>query len=97
MKKKLSYYLNLPYELRVRALNQSEGGGYLAWYKDFPYIVGDGKSEHKAIKDAQKAFRASLKVMLKEKDFIKEPSASRAPSTRDADDASAPLAAKTMA
>lgn len=96
MKKKLSYYLNLPYELGIRPLNQSEGGGYIAWYKDFPYIVGDGKSARKAIKDAQKAFRASLKVMLKEKDSIKEPSVS-AVSAQNTNDASTPLAAKTMA
>lgn len=42
MKKDLEYYLNLPYEIIIKRLSESEGWGYFARYKDLPYIMGDG-------------------------------------------------------
>lgn len=42
MKKDLEYYLNLPYEIIIKRLSESEGGWYFALYKDLPYIMGDG-------------------------------------------------------
>ena len=47
--KDVNYYLNLPYEIIVKKLSQEDGGGYLARYKDFKYIMGDGKTEQSAI------------------------------------------------
>ncbi|WP_086229322.1 type II toxin-antitoxin system HicB family antitoxin [Campylobacter devanensis] len=72
--KDLKYYLSLPYEIIVLPISQDEGGGYLARYKDFPYIMGDGESEQEAINDAKKAFSFVIETDLKEGKFIKEPS-----------------------
>ena len=71
--KDLNYYLNLPYEIVIRKLSDKEGGGYFARYKDFPYIMGDGKNEFEALKDAKEAFKGAINLMLEKKDFIKEP------------------------
>ena len=62
------------YEIIVFPISQDEGGGYLARYKDFPYIMGDGESEQEAINDAKKAFSFVIETDLKEGKFIKEPS-----------------------
>lgn len=72
--KNLDYYLNLPYEIIVRKLSDDDGGGYLANYKDFPSVMGDGDSEAEAIMDAKSAFVGAIEVMLECGDFIKEPS-----------------------
>ncbi|VEG60413.1 Uncharacterised protein [Campylobacter jejuni subsp. doylei] len=37
--KDLDYYLNLPYEIIIKKLDEKDGGGYFARYKDFPYII----------------------------------------------------------
>ena len=71
--KDLDYYMNLPYEIIVRKLSADEGGGYFASYKDFPYIMGDGKSESEAIADVKKAFAFVVEVDLAEGKTIKEP------------------------
>ena len=73
MKKDLEYYLALPYEILVRPLSKEEGGGYLARYKDFPYIMGDGESEAQAISDVKKAFAFCIETDLKEGVKIPEP------------------------
>lgn len=73
MKKDLSYYLNLPYEIIVRKLTDDEGGGYFAYYKDFKGIMGDGESEAEAIADVKEAFKGAIEVMIEMGDFICEP------------------------
>lgn len=50
------FYLNLPYEIVVRKLSSSDGGGYFARDVDFPFIVGDRESKFEVVKDAKKAF-----------------------------------------
>lgn len=72
--KDINYYLNLPYEIIIRRLDASEGGGYLARYKDFPFICGDGENEAEAIDDVKKAFEFVITQDLKEHKIIKEPS-----------------------
>lgn len=69
MKKDLKYYMNLPYELIIT----SKEGKYFARYKDFPLSLS-AKTEKKAIKRLKNAFAKRLKIMLKNNDFIKEPS-----------------------
>ncbi|BCX79956.1 type II toxin-antitoxin system HicB family antitoxin [Campylobacter sp. 19-13652] len=69
--KDLNYYLNLPYEIIVRPLD--EGGGYYAYYRDFPGIMGDGESYAEAIEDVKKAFAFVIETDLKEGLSIKEP------------------------
>ena len=71
--KDLNYYMNLPYEIIVRPLSKDEGGGYLARYKDFKYIMGDADSEAEAIADVKSAFSGAIEVMLENGDEIKEP------------------------
>lgn len=73
MQKDLEYYLNLPYEIVLRKLKPQEGGGYFAYYKDFPYIMGDGESEIQALEDVKEAFKGAIALMLEKKDYIKEP------------------------
>lgn len=71
--KDLNYYMNLPYEIIVRPLSKDEGGGYLARYKDFKYIMGDAESEAEVIADVKSAFSGAIEVMLENGDEIKEP------------------------
>ncbi len=71
--KDLDYYLNLPYEIIIKKLDEKDGGGYFARYKDFPYIMGDGENEIEALKDLKEAFKGALEVMLEKGDYIKEP------------------------
>ena len=78
--KNISYYLNLPYELIIKKLNIDDGG-YIAYYKDFPYIIGDGDNEINAINDAKNAFKSALEIMLSKGDIIKEPK-TKEPKTR---------------
>lgn len=72
MQKDLEYYLNLPYEIILRKLKPQEGGGYFAYYRDFPYIMGDGENEIEALRDVKDAFKGAIAVMLEKKDYIKE-------------------------
>ena len=53
MKKDVEYYMNLPYEIIVKKLSKDEGGGYLARYKDYPLVMGDGENEAEAIANAK--------------------------------------------
>ena len=38
-----AYYLSLDYEIVLRKLTEEEGGGYFAYYKDFPGVMGGGE------------------------------------------------------
>ncbi|MGG7047978.1 MULTISPECIES: type II toxin-antitoxin system HicB family antitoxin [unclassified Campylobacter] len=71
--KDLSYYLALPYEILVRPLSPEEGGGYLARYKNYPLVMGDGESEAEAIADVKKAFEFVIASDLAEGKAIQEP------------------------
>ncbi|WP_122873506.1 type II toxin-antitoxin system HicB family antitoxin [Campylobacter showae] len=73
MKKDVEYYMNLPYEIIVKKLSKDEGGGYLARYKDYPLVMGDGENEAEAIADVKKAFRFVIETDLKEGVKIIEP------------------------
>lgn len=76
--KDLNYYLNLPYEIIIKKIDDSDGGGFLARYKDFPYIMGDGENEAMAIEDVKKAFKFVIETDLKEGKYIKEPTSNEA-------------------
>ena len=54
--KDLEYYTALDYDIAVRVLDESEGGGFLAYYVDIPFIMGDGETKEEAIKDVKSAF-----------------------------------------
>ena len=68
-----NYYLSIDYDIIVDKLSEEDGGGYFAYYKDIPSLMGDGETEEEAIEDVKKAFENYLEVSMKNKDVIKEP------------------------
>ncbi len=73
MIKDLKYYMSLDYDIAVRCLDESEGGGILAYYIDMPFIMGDGKNKKEAVKDLKEAFHNYIIASLKHGDRIIEP------------------------
>ena len=39
MKKSLDYYMNLDYEIIVKKVKPTDGGGWFAYYKDFKGVM----------------------------------------------------------
>lgn len=73
MIKDKEYYKNIDYDIIVSKLEKDDGGGYFAYYKDIPSVMGDGKTKDEAIDDVKNAFDCFLEVSLKNKDLIPEP------------------------
>ena len=73
MIKDKNYYINIDYDIIVDSLNESDGGGYFAYYKDIPSVMGDGETKDEAIDDVKKAFECFVEVSIKSKEIIKEP------------------------
>jgi len=73
MIKDKNYYINIDYDIIVDSLNESDGGGYFAYYKDIPSVMGDGETKDEAIDDVKKAFECFVKISIKNKEIIKEP------------------------
>jgi predicted RNase H-like HicB family nuclease len=73
MIKDLEYYLGLDYDIVVRDLDENEGGGFLAYFVDMPFIMGDGETKEEAIKDVKSAFEMYIVSALKHNDRIVEP------------------------
>jgi predicted RNase H-like HicB family nuclease len=73
MIKDLEYYLGLDYDIVVRDLDENEGGGFLAYFIDMPFIMGDGETKEEAIKDVKSAFEMYIVSALKHNDRIVEP------------------------
>jgi predicted RNase H-like HicB family nuclease len=73
MIKDLEYYLSLDYDIVVRELDNNEGDGWFAYYKDIKGIMGDGDTKDEAITDVKSAFKEYIKVSLKNGDDILEP------------------------
>jgi predicted RNase H-like HicB family nuclease len=69
-----AYYQNLDYEIVLRQLSDEDGGGFFAYYKDFPGVMGDGKSADDAMQDVKEAFDLFLDTALQQGIEIKEPS-----------------------
>ena len=75
MKKNLDYYLNLPYTIIVKRLDDDD---YFAQYADIGLtknnlMAGWGKSEAEAISDLKSAFKDALAQMLSDNEEIIEP------------------------
>lgn len=75
MKKDLNYYLNLPYTIMVKRL---EDGDYYAQYADtgltnHNLLAGWGKSEGEAIEELKEAFACYIEGALKSGEVIYEP------------------------
>lgn len=73
MIKDMEYYLSLDYDIIVRELDEDEGGGYFAYYKDIKGVMGDGATKEEAINDVKEAFKEYVKVSIKNGDTITEP------------------------
>ena len=73
MIKDKEYYMNVDYDIIVDKLSNEDGGGYFAYYKDIPSVMGDGDTKDEAISDVKSAFESYVEVSIKNKDIIKEP------------------------
>jgi len=73
MIKDKNYYTNIDYDIIVDKLSDEDGGGYFAYYKDIPSVMGDGDTKEEAIADVKNAFASFVEVSIKNKDIIKEP------------------------
>ena len=73
MIKDKNYYMNIDYDIIVDSLSEADGGGYFAYYKDIPSVMGDGETKDEAIEDVKKAFECFVEASIKNKDTIKEP------------------------
>jgi predicted RNase H-like HicB family nuclease len=73
MIKDKNYYLSIDYDIIVDKLSDDDGGGYFAYYKDIPSVMGDGESRDEAIEDVKNAFKVYVDVSIANKDIIKEP------------------------
>ena len=73
MIKDKNYYLSIDYDIIVDKLSDDNGGGYFAYYKDIPSVMGDGESRDEAIEDVKNAFKVYVDVSIANKDIIKEP------------------------
>ncbi|PAF44536.1 HicB family protein [Helicobacter sp. 11S02596-1] len=75
-KKDLNYYFNLPYDILIKKIPESEGGGYGAFMPDFKevaFFYGDGDSPDEALKELKEAFIVTLESMMDRKVPIPEP------------------------
>lgn len=70
--KDLDYYMSLPYSIIVNEAAEEEGG-YFAYFEELPGIMGDGETATEAITDAREAFKAYVKLEMKERKSIPEP------------------------
>ncbi|MDY3113755.1 MAG: type II toxin-antitoxin system HicB family antitoxin [Helicobacter sp.] len=68
--KDLNYYLSLNYEMIIK----KENDYFVAYFRDFPRILGAGDNEAEAIADLKEAFICFIQSSLKNGDKIKEPS-----------------------
>jgi antitoxin HicB len=75
MKKKLNYYMSLPYRVEIRPLPEDEGGGYYAHFVDFGLATahGDGPTIEEAIQEARISLELTLETMLEQGLPIPEP------------------------
>lgn len=76
MKKDVDYYLNLPYEITIKKLDD---GDYFAQYSDtglnrVVLLSGDGKTVEDAISDLREAFVCYLEDAIAKGEYIPEPS-----------------------
>ncbi|CAB3394950.1 type II toxin-antitoxin system HicB family antitoxin [Kyrpidia spormannii] len=62
--KDLEYYLQLRYEVRLRPLEDGEGGGWLAEIPLLPGCMGDGETPEAAVANLEDAKRAWIETAL---------------------------------
>jgi predicted RNase H-like HicB family nuclease len=80
--KTVADYINLDYEIIVRALTQEEGGGWFAYYKDFKGVMGGGEMPEEAVTEVREAFKAFVENAIENGDSIPMPSSHQPKSVR---------------
>ena len=71
--KNLEYYLNLPYEIKLRKLAEDEGGGWLATIPDLPGCMSDGKNPEEALVNIEDAKKCWVETCLEIGHPVPEP------------------------
>ena len=75
MKRRLEYYLNLPYKIEIEPISDDAGGGFVARLSDFGKygIIGDGETIDEALQNLKEAKKIRFKEWLEEGLSIPEP------------------------
>ena len=73
--KGINYYLNLPWEIKIKRIPEEEGGG---WIASIPLLgewtcIGDGDTKEEALKDLEQRLKRIIKDYLKRDIPIPEP------------------------
>ncbi|NLI11918.1 type II toxin-antitoxin system HicB family antitoxin [Pelotomaculum propionicicum] len=71
--KDIEYYLNLPYEIKLRRLAEDEGGGWLATIPDLPGCMSDGETPEEALVNVEDAKKCWVETCLEIGHSIPEP------------------------
>jgi antitoxin HicB len=67
-------YIIPAYQIEVRPLPPSEGGGYLAWVPDLPGCMSDGETPAEALANVQEAIVEWIDEAEREGEIIPTPS-----------------------
>ena len=71
--KKLEYYLDLNYEIKIRKLSEAEGGGWFAEIPLLPGCMSDGETSQEAIANVNDAKKEWLETSMELGRPIPEP------------------------
>ncbi|NPV12708.1 MAG: hypothetical protein HPY57_13055 [Ignavibacteria bacterium] len=73
--KRIAYYLNLRYPVRIKKIPENEGGGYCAWIPTFGEncLVADGQTWNQAIDNLNKLKEAYIIELFEKGEKIPEP------------------------
>jgi len=73
--KDLNYYLNLPWEIRLRKIPKEDGGGWMAYISELGKnrCLGDGRTPQDAVRNVRRIMKKVIAEYLEEGIEIKEP------------------------
>jgi len=71
--KKLEYYLNLNYQIKIRKLSDAEGGGWFAEIPLLPGCMSDGETSQEAIENVNEAKKDWIEASMELGRPIPEP------------------------
>ncbi|HHV15198.1 MAG TPA: type II toxin-antitoxin system HicB family antitoxin [Gelria sp.] len=73
MKKNLSYYLDLNYDIKIRRLTEEEGGGWFAEIPLLPGCISDGETVEQLLVNIEDAKKCWFESCLESGRSIPEP------------------------